>query len=288
MQEITRVIAGSKQLAELARVIREGCLRCGLCQNECGFLQRHGLPAELAAEVGSPRERNAVAFECSLCGLCAAVCPVGLNPAGMLQAMRSAAARAGELDLRRYAPILEYELRGFSPLYTFYGLPPDCDTVLFPGCAFSGTRSKLVEPLYAALRRDIPGLGVVLDCCCRPSLSLGLDAFFERVFGEMTAYLIGQGVRRVLVACPNCWRTFNEQANEVAVETVYDRLAASPETLDWILGAAASRRGVVRAHDPCALRFAPETQAAVRILLGRAGMDVEEMAHSGARTQCCG
>lgn len=273
------------RLEALASELQEKCVRCGLCRKECGFLQRHGLPAELAEGVGAARERNALAFECSLCRLCDAVCPLGLAPAALMQAMRSVAVAEGDFERKRYAGILNYERRGFSSRYTFYGLPAGCDAVFFPGCAFSGTRSKLVEPLYEALRRAWPNLGIVLDCCCRPSRSLGRDAFFARVFGELKAYLLDQGVRRVLVACPNCWRTFSEEAPDLVTESVYERLAASPECLPL---EASKNVEPLRVHDPCATRFAGASQAAVRELLRRAGFEIEEMEHAGARTHCCG
>jgi Fe-S oxidoreductase len=284
-REQSRSLDPRGRLELLAAEIQDKCVSCGLCRKECGFLQRYGMPGELAGRVGAQEASNSIAFDCSLCRLCDAVCPLGLSTSSLMQAMRSAAVAAGEFDSRRYGAILNYERRGFSPRYTFYGLPVGCDSVFFPGCAFSGSRSRLVEPLYEALGQALPGLGIVLDCCCRPSRSLGRDAFFERVFGELKAYLFGQGVRRVLVACPNCWRTFSDEAPEFAVESVYERLASSPECLRLEAAAGASP---VRVHDPCAMRFAEAPQAAVRSLLRRAGLEIEEMEHAGARTHCCG
>jgi len=260
------------------------CLRCGLCRSECGFLQRYGQPGEIAAAVAEDLDRSSVAYACSQCRLCSAVCPVGLDPAALFRTMRVALVDAGKIDLKPFAPILAYERRGISPRYSFYGLPLDCDTVFFPGCTLSGTRSRLVERLFDALRNSIPGLGLVLDCCARPSHDLGREDFFHCVFGEMVGYLTAQGVGRVLVACPNCYRTFRQHAVGMAVETVYERLSSQAT----FPAPAESARVQVGVHDPCALRFEPVVQDAVRTLLRRSGMDVLEMAHNRARTFCCG
>jgi Fe-S oxidoreductase len=69
----------------------EKCTACGLCQKECAFLKKYGKPREIA-ESYEPDRDFAMAFECSLCNLCTAVCPFKINPAGMFLTMR----RCGE------------------------------------------------------------------------------------------------------------------------------------------------------------------------------------------------
>ncbi len=46
--------------------------------------------------------------------------------------------------------------------------------------------------------------------------------------------------------------------------------------------------GTVTVHDPCAIRHAEPVHQAVRTLLKRQGLTVEEMPHSGKKTICCG
>jgi len=63
-------------------IILGKCINCNLCRNECAFLKKYGNPAEIAAAYDpcDPRLLK-MPFECSLCGLCAAVCPVDLSVA---------------------------------------------------------------------------------------------------------------------------------------------------------------------------------------------------------------
>ena len=151
-----------------------------------------------------------IAFECSLCGLCAAVCPAEIDPRRMFQEMRREAVLWGRGEFPEHTALLKYEKRGTSKRYTWYGLPRGCDTVLFPGCTLPGTRPETVLNLFEHLRQSNPNLGVVLDCCIKPSLDLGRQDYFQTLFGEMTAYLLDQGIRNVWVACPNCYRVFKE------------------------------------------------------------------------------
>ncbi len=153
---------------------------------------------------------------------------------------------------------------------------------LFPGCTLSGTRSEKVTLAYRKLQETIPALGIVLDCCMKPSHDLGREEHFRAMFGEMRGYLLGRGVRTVLVACPNCYKIFARYGEGLATEMIYAGLA------DSRLRARDGGPIQVTVHDPCVVRFETGIHESVRKLIGRKGIAVEEMAHSGRKTLCCG
>jgi Fe-S oxidoreductase len=273
-------------MKELLSQVIEGCTLCGACQRQCGFLQKNGLPGEIAKSLsgnGSDSAQNAqLAFECSLCGLCTALCPENLRLDTMFLAMRRHATAAGALNMKKYATILGYERRGNSKLFSWYGLPEGCDTVFFPGCALSGTRSDTTFKMYAYLAKAIPSLGVVLDCCNKPSHDLGRQGYFESMFGEMRDWLAGRGVKKVLTACPNCYRVFKEYGGPLQASTVWEHMAGNG------LSASRKREGTVAVHDPCPLRHEPEIHAAARTIIQSYGLEIQEMRHKKKRTYCCG
>ena len=121
--------------------------------------------------------------------------------------------------------LLGYEKLGTSKRYSYYALPEGCSTVFFPGCGLPGTRPKRTLQVFNHLRRSIPDLGIVLDCCAKPSHDLGREDFFNFLFGEMRDYLLRNGVRTVLTACPNCFRVFKEYGSGLSVRTAYEVLA---------------------------------------------------------------
>jgi hypothetical protein len=98
----------------------------------------------------------------------------------------------------------------------------------------------------------------------------------------MKSYLVEKGVRQVLVACPNCHKIFSNYGGELKVKTVYEILAGNGSHSDRKLS------GVVRIHDPCAIRSEEKVHAALRELVRKKGLEIEEMAHSGKKTLCCG
>jgi uncharacterized membrane protein YdjX (TVP38/TMEM64 family)/Fe-S oxidoreductase len=261
-----------------------GCTGCGVCVAECAFLKLYGTPRAIArAYDPEDPKKNATCFECSLCGLCSAVCPEGLDPKALFLEMRREAVDRGFGSFPEHKGLLAYERTGLSKRFSWYGLPQGCTTIFFPGCALPGTRPAATEKVYRMLQEAIPDLGIVLDCCTKPSHDLGKERYFQDMFGEMVAWLAAAGIKRVLVACPNCYKVFSEYAPQFATETVYQQLAElAPDSVLETSGAP------VTIHDPCVIRSVPAPQAAVRSLLARAGRRVEEMPHTRGSALCCG
>ena len=48
------------------------------------------------------------------------------------------------------------------------------------------------------------------------------DEYFHGMFQEMKRYLLDNGIRNVLVACPSCYQVFKKYGDELAVKTVYE------------------------------------------------------------------
>ncbi|GAB4336327.1 MAG: hypothetical protein Kow0089_06490 [Desulfobulbaceae bacterium] len=275
-------ISAEVVLRDICTSVMEGCVSCGLCRKDCRFLQEYGLPGAIAEGCSTDPARLEAAFECSLCGLCTAVCPKDIDPAAMFAAMRCAAGDQGRDDFPEHRSLLRYERWGLSPTFSWYGLPAGCDTVFFPGCAFAGSRSGRVLDIYSHLRRSIPSLGIVLDCCAKPSHDLGRNDFFTAMFGALRDGLAKQGIQKILVACPSCYRVWNDYGHPVRVATIYELLAEAPPPRSLATPVPAT------VHDPCATRHDTPIHAAVRRLAVKAGLALDEMKHSGTKTLCCG
>ena len=265
----------------LCDAVAQHCVSCGLCQKECRYLQVNGLPIDQARDALAGRLEFQQLFSCSLCGLCTAVCPVDIDPAHMFSSLRREAVVNNCGTFAEHRPLVSYEKWGRSRIFAWSGLPEGCDTVFFPGCALPGTRPERVEQVLEVLRQDIPALGVVLDCCSKPSHDLGRRDVFSSSFAQLRAGLVRSGVRKVLVACPNCFRMFNQYGDGLEVETIYEALCSH----DF---GAGKIHGEVTVHDPCGMRDQPRVHEAVRRLVAAVGLSVSEMKHRGTQTLCCG
>ena len=263
--------------------ISEQCTRCGRCRKDCRFLQEYGLPGDIASGYGSdPAAGRSAAFACSLCGLCTAVCPIDIDPAGMFLDLRRESFLAGSGDIAEHARVLNYEKKGTSTRYTWYSLPEGCDTVFFPGCTLPGTRPKTTDRLYQRLLTNDAKIGIVLDCCSKPSHDLGRQEHFEAMFFELCRYLTEAGVRDVLVACTNCYKVFSQYGKGLQVKTIYEYLAADNFTATRTISSS------VTVHDPCVIRTESGIHAAARSLIRAHGLAIREMDHAKEQTFCCG
>jgi uncharacterized membrane protein YdjX (TVP38/TMEM64 family)/Fe-S oxidoreductase len=261
---------------------RSGCTNCGECVRECAFLKKYGSPKTIVEKFDATDTKSLrTSFECSLCGLCSLVCPEHLDLDGLFLEMRREAVGRGYGSFSEHTPLVTYEKLGTSRRFTLYRLPEGCSTIFFPGCSLSGTRPDGVNKVFAELYKADPRVGIVFDCCLKPSHTLGREQYVSSMFEEMNNWLVNHGVREVLVACPNCQIMFDTFGHGLKVRTVWEALAdlgLQPEKIS----------GTVTVHDPCVIRHAGVVHQAVRNLLTRQGLTVEEMPHSGRTTVCCG
>lgn len=177
--------------------------------------------------------------------------------------------------------IKAYEKRGHSSLFSWYHFPKNCNSVFFPGCALPGSRLHTVNRLYHILREKNPHMGIVFDCCSKPSHDLGDVDCFTSMFQQLYTLLVRNGVEKVLVACPNCYRIFSEYGGGLNIVSVYEELLSSSRVLIQISSS-------VTLHDPCGVRFAALVQQSVRDLLRGQGVHIKEMKHKRQTSFCCG
>lgn len=283
----TNIKAGNFSRTNLDTKIREmseKCIECNLCVRQCAFLKKYGTPKNIADRWGTRQNiDNEMPYECSLCSLCTAVCPVDLDPQAMFLEMRRYNTAGGKSDFSRQKPLINFERRGTAKLYSFYGFPEGCDTVFFPGCALAGSRSQRVLQLFDHLQEFYPNLGIVLDCCTKPSHDLGREDYFRAMFSEMHAYLVSQSIKNILVACPSCYAVFTRYSKDISVQSIYEILVRE----NWPIQ---TEKPVVpvTVQDSCVARFETGMQDSVRKLLRSQGVQFEEMKHHGKKTLCCG
>lgn len=263
--------------------IAEECYSCNLCVKECVFLQENGTPGEICDQFlqGHVPDKS-IPFQCNLCGLCQAVCPKKLDSSNaFLQMRRSIYKSSGKIFLA-HSNLCKYESVGSSPFLSLRQLPVGCDTIFFPGCALSATRSETTFKIYQFLKTEIPAIGIVLDCCTKPSHDLGREEHFSKMFSELISSLKEKGIKKIITACPSCFVTFSSYAQEFEVTTLYEKLAIIPPVLETSL------LETVSIHDTCVTRNVPELHDAVRRLVIHSGAEINEVSHSRGKAICCG
>lgn len=269
--------------SSVSETIANKCIECDICVKECAFLSAYGKPGEIAKDYKTNTEKwLATSFECSLCGLCESVCPKGIEPCSMFLEFRKEAFKKEQGTFKEHQGLVNYESKGISPRYSLYHLPENCDTVFFPGCSLPGTRPETTFKTYEYLSKQIGHLGVVLDCCTKPSHDLGRQDYFDQVFGQLKLTLLENEIKTILVACPNCHKIFNTYGNEFEVKSVYEIMAENG------LEDAATAPGQITIHDPCPTRFDTGIHEAVRSVIEAKGLEIIDTKHEKKKTLCCG
>ncbi len=271
-----------EKIKSLAGQISEDCIKCGLCAKDCAFLKKYGIPKDIAEDLSYDMSELCFSFECSLCGHCKAVCPKNLDIKRLMLEIRREAVNNGTCSFNEHDIIKNYEKKSVSSLFSYYSFPDGCDTVFFLSCALPGTRPDATKKLFSILSPKIPNLGIVLDCCAKPSHDLGNQKKFSLYFKEMREYLLSNNIKNVLVACPNCYNVFDSYGKGLDVKTVWEYLDKS------INQNSSVRNGTVTVHDPCVMREESEIQQNIRNIILKQGFEINEMKHSKSKTICCG
>lgn len=286
----SRSIRIEKKMAAVNEIAKR-CVSCNLCVQECAFLQKYGTPGTLCnAFLSETRKGDSPVFACNLCGLCQAVCPGNLDcPAAFLEIRRTLQkdiplSAKNKSVHNRHKPLCSYEARGTSPLFSLYLFPERCDSVFFPGCTLAATRSNVTQSVYDYCKKLDPTLGIVLDCCTKPSHDLGLHGNFEKSLVQLTDHLKINNIKRIFTACPSCYATFKAYAGGFETCSIYEWLAENPPPPPVNEFFAET----VAIHDTCATRSVTKIHDAVRTLVTGTGAGLKEMKHNRDRAICCG
>lgn len=282
--------------AEAQRCIQCECMEC---VKTCAYLEQYGsYPKKYAREIYNnlsivmgTRQSNKFINSCSLCGLCAEVCPTRFNMADLVQQARRKMveqkrmpASAHEFALRdmQFSNGDKFALARHAPGATA------SDVLFFPGCQLSAANPEYVERIYAWLQNSLPEgtrAGLMLRCCGAPADWAGRTDLFEAAMADFKTAYEAMGRPRLALACSSCYRVFQTHlpgAELVSLWELFDQygLPSAPPV--------SKRQPALSVHDPCTARHQPQMQDSVRRIVGRLGYRLEELPLSREKTECCG
>lgn len=294
-----KLVRFAEQTDETAKILAN-CTDCGACVKACHFLKHYcDSPRELARRFArNPLENIEIPYSCSLCGLCRRICRRHLYPGGMCHEARVKIFQPLQgknlpddfvygFITPRLEGIKNHQNFSTSPLFTLIR-PPDGAgnaaprSVFFPGCSFPAYAPDVVYKAYQYLQEKIPGIGVALNCCGKPSKDMGDMDRFRKIFAGTLNEFARMGVEEVVLACINCHKTFRENSN-IRLRTIYEIMVEKglPEP-------AFAGGGQITIHDSCPARNQPEIRKAVRTIATRLGHEIHELRFKNELTQCCG
>jgi len=292
--------AGGYSQAEASAEARR-CLQCECmeCVKVCAYMEQYGsYPKKYAREIYNnlsivmgTRMSNKFINSCSLCGLCAQVCPTQFDMADLCRQARQtmviqkrmpASAHDFALQDMQFSNGDRFALARNAPGATTSNL------LFFPGCQLSASNPEYVEQIYAYLQHQLPAgtqVGLMLRCCGAPADWAGRADLFQTALAEFEADYEKMGRPRLVLACSSCYQIFKTHLPGVELVSLWELMdqygLPSPSQ------PASGPLTTLAVHDPCTARHEPQVQDSVRRILARLGYQLEELPLSRDKTECC-
>ncbi len=249
--------------------------------------------------------------QCTTCGACENICPVGIEHLQLLTGAKRAQALATGKGMVA-ADFLQAVERTGNPfsaptstrakLIEELGIPlyreGETEYLLWLGCVWTyntDARSSLAA-LVEVLDRAGVSYGVLESesCSGHHSRRQGEELQFQTLAAENMASMQEKGVAKLLTGCPHCFHTIRREYptldKEFSVETVHHSELLAQLIQEGRLTPRSTNGDNRRFtfHDPCYLGRFEGVYDAPREIIAGAGYDLIELPRRRERSFCCG
>ena len=249
-------------------------------------------------------------FQCLSCGACEYACPVGIEHVGRkILDLRRGLVSEGRVNNGKVVQLFTtMERAPHNP----WGITHDTRRNLlatrqFP--IFDGRQEWLFwlgcglsfdphgQAVAAAMKQVLEAASVswgVLPhetCCGEPARRAGNEYLFLQLSEKLIDKFVNAQVKKILSCCPHCTTMLDKDYRQIPAYQQLDiRVMHHTEFIAELLPQLPLQPSLRRAtyHDPCYLARGRGVTAAPRQILRSCGISVEEAAHHGQNTQCCG
>jgi glutamate synthase (NADPH/NADH) small chain len=273
------------------------CLQCECmeCVKICEYLKHYGKYPKLYVReiynnlsiIKRARTANRFINSCTLCGLCAEVCPTGLNMGIVNRETRQTMTATSKMPPSAH----DFALRdiAFSNSEKFaLALTPRgsdaCSYAFFPGCQLAASSPEYIPQIFQSLQSAIPDVGLLLRCCGAPADWAGETDLFHQASTQLRAQWQTLGQPILILACSSCNQMIRQSLPEIetiSLWEIYQQHQLYPTEISL-----QDKSFVI--HDPCTARHAEAWQEAARHILAQMGVPFHELALSRRLTSCCG
>lgn len=269
----------------------DSCINCKSCMKGCPMLHSFtSMPKVLLLHFTTEKPDTKMAFSCASCGLCEHVCPENIDFGYIFTESKKVYAHDRRI-LKKYGydGVRLHQKYSFSKFFSTkikFSKGDFTHMAFMPGCALSSYSPKLVQDVFSHLRKLLPGIGIIQQCCGTPTRMVGNMAQFSVYHTQLENDLGYMGAKTVVTACENCYMSIKTYAPHIEIVSLYSVLAKygiPKETIN-----AFHTHEIVALHDPCPTRFEAHLHEDVRALLSMMGLSYEEFKYNREKTMCCG
>jgi len=281
--------------------------RCIICQclecvKVCEYLKHYGgYPKKYIREIYNnlsivmgTRYSNKFVNSCSLCGLCAQVCPESLDMGSICKEARQVMVQQNRMPPSAHDFALRDMAFSNSDKFSMARNQPGSQTsqyAFFPGCQLSASFPEYVHNIYAYLREQLnknhtDAVGLILRCCGAPADWAGRLDLFEAAKAEFLLEYEKMNKPKLIVACSSCYQVFKTHFPDVEIVSLWEMMdkiglpAGRGQQLNVTIAPLAI-------HDPCSTRHENNIQDSARNILNRLGYSFQELPLNRDKTECC-
>lgn len=174
---------------------------------------------------------------------------------------------------------------------------PEAEILYFPGC--SGSFDARNQKVSAALVKIFQQAGVNFailgneeKCCGDSARRLGNEYLFYSLAQENIEVMNAHGVKKIVTQCPHCFNILKHEYPEFGgnYEVIHHTEYLNELLTSGRLKLATNGADPVRMtyHDSCYLGRYNQIYDEPRKILQNAGLQIQEMSHTKAKSFCCG
>jgi len=291
------------------------CDECEVCLQVCPTylttnnklytpLSRIKIAQNLLNKKPVSNEMVAAVFFCTQCESCETVCPRKIRISEVVGKARVELCKRNYAPLEPHKKIIESILKNqnsvngkpekrweWLPETYKHKLNVDSSTLFFVGCLSAYLTKNVAVSSLEVLEKAEVDFRLLEDegCCGAPLINFGDTDTAEKIFKKNLDKFDDLGIKKILVACAGCYRTFKKYYPEITGEKI--EIYHLVELLSNLYkdGKLKLKKTdkIFTYHDPCHLGRAFNLYDEPRILLNAVG-NLVEMDKTRENSFCCG
>lgn len=221
---------------------------------------------------------------CNHCGLCKEVCPKDIDTGEFLLKSHRAMREKGAMPWAFH----EFYLRDMdfsTGEASIVKMPAGYESgryMFFPGCQLGASNPEYVTKSYKHLLDHLPDTSLMLSCCGAPAEWAGDEPLHSKVIDKIRVDWVSMGRPTAILACPTCKQMLNRYLPEIECRFLYDFIE-----IDELAITDSFKDEKASIFDPCASRYEPRLQQAIRTIAAKAGFVLEPLPMEGKMAECC-